>query len=377
MTERRDFGEHRIVRPTFEALYRDHFGLVWSTITRAGVAPGAREDAMQEVWLTVHRRMPSYDATASAANWIAGIARHVVWRQLRATIRARRKIAALDRVAPDGLDDPIVSRERMRGIEGVLATLDPGQRDALVAVDIFGSTGPEAAQQLGLPLNTLYSRLRIARARVHAGLDALEQQPPLDAPRGLAERTWLLLAPSLGTASTTSTAVVVFGGALVATLAVAITTLAGTEPPRASTPLAPAGAVEDRVAVAAATPQPNAIAEPPAEVLTPVPSPVVAPTKRVAAEPDPIAPVETDEGMLLTRAMQSRRAGDYDAAIASLAEHERRFPNGTLAIERKVERVRALCAAGKAAQARGEATRLARAHPDSVAVATLGDGCEP
>lgn len=369
------------MRPTFEALYRDHFGLVWSMVARAGVAPASREDAMQEVWLTVHRRLSSFDDSGSAASWIAGIARHVVWRQIRATIRARRKLVALDQVAPDGLDDPMVSRERMRGIEGVIATLEPAFRDALVAVDIFGATGPEAAQQLGLPLNTLYSRLRLARARVHAGLDALEQQPSVAAPRGLAERTWLVLAPSVGAATAAPTSVVAFAAGLAAIATVAITTIASAEPSPPAMRVATVGAPGDRAIASRSSDRSIAVAEPPGLAPAVVSASVVDTTATRAVVPrsgstrDPVAVAEPDEGALLTLAMQARRRGDLDGAMAAIAEHERRFSNGALVIERKVERVRALCAAGKAAQARGEAAALARAYPDRVAVAALGEGC--
>ncbi len=379
------------MRPSFEALYRGHFGLVWALVSRAGVASASREDAVQEVWLTVHRRLPSYDGTAPAASWIAGIARHVVWRQIRATIRAHRKLVALDRVAPDGLDDPVLARERMRGIEGVIAGLEPAFREAFVAVEIFGATGPEAAEQLGLPLNTLYSRLRLARARVHAGLDALEQTPAGAAPRGLAERTWLAIAPSLGIATAAPSSMLGFAGGLAAIVAVAIGTIAIAEPPAAPS-VAPAAIASAPQEAPSREPAPRAqgiavlqpSVAPPQPAVDPVLDAVVdAGVDSVATPPAAIrgtGPVrapgaEPDEGTLIARAIQARRSGEPEAAMAAIAEHERRFPDGALAIERKVERVRALCAAGKPEQARGEARALARAHPERVAVAALGEGC--
>lgn len=368
------------MQPSFEALYRDHFGLVWSVVARAGVSPASREDAVQEVWLTVHRRLGSYDDGLPAASWIAGIARHVVWRQIRATIRARRKLVALDRVAPDGLDDPMLSRERMRGIEGVIETLEPLFREAFIAVDIFGATGPEAAKQLGLPLNTLYSRLRLARARVHAGLDALEQQPTAAPPRTLAERTWMVIAPSLGAATTAPTTIVAFAVGLAAIVAVTVTAVTRDDPPSSASPVAIATTHGDR---ASPTDQTRGdVAEPPAAPQPSAPPQVATPSQAAArttaaSTHDPVAQTPDDESTLLGRAMQARRTGDHAAAMAALAEHERRFPTGALTMERKVERVRTLCAAGKTAQARREASALVRTQPDRVAVASLGDGCAP
>jgi RNA polymerase sigma-70 factor (ECF subfamily) len=377
------------VRPSFAALYREHFRLVWAMVVRAGVAASAREDAVQEVWLTVHRRLESHDGTTPYASWIAGIARHVVWRQIRAVIRARRKLVALDRIAPESIDDPLLARDRMRGIEGVIAALDPIFRDVFVAVEILGATGPEAAEQLGLPLNTLYSRLRRARARVHAGLDAREAESPTDAPpRGLAERTWLAIAPSIGVASATSASITTFAAALTAVVVGGVVAIAWpqTTPTRtpdttpAATLASPSGSASGSGSASAAA-FASGSASTPVLAIAPAVSeleaarPVVATRASTNRAPEPSRTSVDEEAALLARAMTAMRAGDASAALQAIADHERRFPDGTLAIDRKVARVRALCLAGKTSQARGEATLLRRAHADRPAVAALGDGC--
>ncbi|HWB76087.1 MAG TPA: sigma factor [Nannocystaceae bacterium] len=374
------------MRSSFAALYRDHFRLVWAMVVRAGVAASAREDAVQEVWLTVHRRLPSYDGNTPIASWIAGIARHVVWRQIRAVIRARRKLVALDRIAPEALDDPLLARDRMRGLEGVIGSLEPIFRDVFVAVEILGATGPEAAQQLGLPLNTLYSRLRLARARVHAGLDALEQEPLTEIPpRELADRTWLALAPTLGLA-TKAASISTFAAALSAVAIGGVVAIAWPQTRMPATPSRDTTTAATRASThAPATTPALASASPLASpaALEPAPierdaTPPLASTRAARPTPTREAPrdVVDDEAALLARAMTAMRAGDATSALDAIADHERRFPNGKLALDRKVTRVRALCLAGKTAQARGEATKLRRDHADLPAVAALGEGCD-
>jgi RNA polymerase sigma-70 factor (ECF subfamily) len=48
-------------------------------------------------------------------------------------------------------------------IESLLAKLDEPKREVFVMVEILGMTVPEVAQALDMPLNTAYSRLRLAR----------------------------------------------------------------------------------------------------------------------------------------------------------------------------------------------------------------------
>jgi hypothetical protein len=90
-----------------------------------------------------------------------------------------------------------------------------------------------------------------------------------------------------------------------------------------------------------------------------------------AAPPIPLstahAPVDSlpAEVRLLSRAEQQLNAGFAEDALKTLAEHERRFPNGALAEERLAARVQALCALGRSAEARKDLARLGRAYPQS------------
>ena len=72
-----------------------------------------------------------------------------------------------------------------------------------------------------------------------------------------------------------------------------------------------------------------------------------------------------EEVRLLSRAEQQMNDGLAADALKTLAEHERRFPNGSLAEERMAARVQALCALGRTREAKSDLTRLMRAYPRS------------
>lgn len=72
-----------------------------------------------------------------------------------------------------------------------------------------------------------------------------------------------------------------------------------------------------------------------------------------------------EEVALLRSANAALRAANPKRALAQLAEHRWRFPNGKLADSREVARMLALCASGESALARAEAERFLAAQPRS------------
>jgi outer membrane protein assembly factor BamD (BamD/ComL family) len=69
---------------------------------------------------------------------------------------------------------------------------------------------------------------------------------------------------------------------------------------------------------------------------------------------------------LLDQARAALVSGDAGGALTVLDRHRRIFPDGRLAEERDVLRVRALLAAGRAKAAQAEAARFLRKHPASL-----------
>jgi len=124
-------------------------------------------------------------------------------------------------------------------------------------------------------------------------------------------------------------------------------------------------------------PAPAAAVDTGAEVVATTSSaPVAAPP--ATSRPAPRSPGKTDatvttgedtslsaELAIVRRVRAALERDDATAALAAIAEHERRFATGQLVEERKSLRVEALCRAGKPAQARAEATTFLREHPGS------------
>ena len=152
--------------PRLADLYRDHADFVWRSLLRLGIPEATAEDVAHEVFLVVRRRLRDYDGRAPIKAWIYGIARGVAANRRRADARAQRRLRVVE--APPAPPTPEQAVQRAQAAQLVadfLQTLPDAQREVFELVDIEGLRGPEVAQALGDNLNSVYSRLRLARDR--------------------------------------------------------------------------------------------------------------------------------------------------------------------------------------------------------------------
>ena len=163
---------------SLEQVYRQHFAFVWRTLRALGVPSSALDDAVQEVFLVVHRRGHDFQGRSSVKTWLFGIAARVAANFRRSA--KRRPTDSLSPELPADLPDPeqhAARAEATRLVEHFLSKLDDGPRAAFIACVLEELSVPEAAQALGVNANTLYSRLRTARLRFAAALAKRSLKP--------------------------------------------------------------------------------------------------------------------------------------------------------------------------------------------------------
>lgn len=143
----------------FQEAYDRHFAFVWRNLRRLGVADASLDDAAQEVFLVVFRRL-SEVAHADERAWLFGVVRRVAADQRR-TVR-RRAVEPLPEELPDGgaLAPDVLA---VRRLHELLDRLDPEKREVFVMAELEQMTAQEIAVATGAPINTVYSRLRAAR----------------------------------------------------------------------------------------------------------------------------------------------------------------------------------------------------------------------
>jgi RNA polymerase sigma-70 factor (ECF subfamily) len=172
---------------TFRALYEVHVDFVWRNLRRLGVHESEVEDRTQEVFVVAHRRFDSFEDRGHGPRaWLF----QIVLRVASEARRHRRRHPedpdggdALGRAAVQAPQaDALQRQEALSQLDAALETIDVGRRAVLVLHEIEEMTAPEIARVLGIPLNTVYSRLRVARVELEAAL-ARDARTPSTAPR--------------------------------------------------------------------------------------------------------------------------------------------------------------------------------------------------
>jgi RNA polymerase sigma-70 factor (ECF subfamily) len=169
--------------PTFDAVYSAHVGFVWRILRTLGVAEPQLEDAVQDVFVVVHRRLPEWRGSAAITTWLFAIARRVAGVHRRRAGRRTRELpmAQVDEQLAQRIDgragaaDPFAELSRAQAAATVLAILellDDDKRIVFALVELEQLSVPEVARMLDLKLNTAYSRLRLARAAFEAAVKA-------------------------------------------------------------------------------------------------------------------------------------------------------------------------------------------------------------
>jgi RNA polymerase sigma-70 factor (ECF subfamily) len=129
------------------------------------------EDAVQQTLVTAWRELPMLRDPDRFDAWLRRILVHACY----AEARRRRAWAANIRVIPvdgsDGRDDlaSVVDRDRL---ERGFRRLSPEQAAIFVLHHYVGLSLPEIADELGVPLGTVKSRLHYATSALRAALDA-------------------------------------------------------------------------------------------------------------------------------------------------------------------------------------------------------------
>ncbi len=117
------------------------------------------EDAVQEVFVAVHKGLPEFRGASRLTTWVYRIA-------LRASFRARARRqegAPVDEGAGGGGEGEMVNRDEFRRVGAAMARLPAEPRAVLSLFAIEGLSHREIADILGIPEGTVWSRLHAAR----------------------------------------------------------------------------------------------------------------------------------------------------------------------------------------------------------------------
>ena len=159
----------------FRTTYDAQLAWLLRTLRRLGARPRDIEDLAHDVLCTMLRRLPDFDRSRPVRPWLYGIAVRVVADYRRRASHSREALPGdFDAAASDSDPDASLQAADQRALVlNALDTLSDDQRAVLVAHDLDGTPIPDLVEVLDVPLNTLYSRLRVARQRFAAAVQSL------------------------------------------------------------------------------------------------------------------------------------------------------------------------------------------------------------
>lgn len=167
-----------VTQLTFRELFDSQFAYVWNALKRLGIQERDLEDVAQQVFLQVHAQLSSYDPSRPLRPWLFAFAFHAAsnYRDL-----ARHKVELS--IVPPELHDPLpradeqlITRQELELAERALKRVAIERRAVLLLHEVEGHTMPEIAESLNIPLNTAYSRLRLARQEYEQAVRRLRAQ---------------------------------------------------------------------------------------------------------------------------------------------------------------------------------------------------------
>jgi RNA polymerase sigma-70 factor (ECF subfamily) len=159
------------------ALIDEHFDFVWRTLRRLGVPPSDLDDATQQVFLVVTRKLSLIDIDRERPFVFQTALR--VAADARRTVRRRREVldsTLFERVDGAPGPDDVADRKRARAVlDAVLEDMPLDLRVVFILFEVEELSSIEIGRLLGVPTGTVASRLRRARADFQARVRRLEE----------------------------------------------------------------------------------------------------------------------------------------------------------------------------------------------------------
>jgi RNA polymerase sigma-70 factor (ECF subfamily) len=147
------------------SLAEAHFAYVWRLLRRLGLSDSDADDAAQQAFLVASLRLQDIQP-GSERSFLYKSAVHLAYKSRRTLQRRREEdLEAFTLEASSPGPDELVDRRRAREmLDAIVGTMPLELRVVFVLYEIDGLGTSEIAEVVGIPLGTVASRLRRARA---------------------------------------------------------------------------------------------------------------------------------------------------------------------------------------------------------------------
>jgi RNA polymerase sigma-70 factor (ECF subfamily) len=160
----------------FQRLFRSEFRYVWTSLRRLGVPARDIEDVAHELFLEVHRCLARYDAHRPPRPWLFAFAlRFASDYRKQARVRREGIGEGPELVDPGpGPEAHVTQREARELVAEALSAVELERRAVFILFELDDVPMADIASSLEIPVNTAYSRLRLARGEFAAAVRRIE-----------------------------------------------------------------------------------------------------------------------------------------------------------------------------------------------------------
>jgi RNA polymerase sigma-70 factor (ECF subfamily) len=166
------------VRLQTATVYDAYAPFVWRSLQRMGVPESDLDDALQEVFIVVHRKLAQYDAErAKLSTWLFGITLNIARKHRsrgRLTLGADLDATPCERPCQD---TQLQRQQQAERLNLVLGKMRPEHSATFVMFELEGLSCQEIADLTGVPVGTVYSRLHKARDQFRDLVEKSEKAP--------------------------------------------------------------------------------------------------------------------------------------------------------------------------------------------------------
>ena len=160
-------------RLAMQVLFARHHARIYRFVLRLLGSQALAEDVTSEVFLDVWRQAHRFEARSAVTTWLLAIARYKALAELRRRAEPPWDEESMD--ASDPADDPEATfaiKHRGEILRNCLTRLPPRHREIIDLVYYHEKSVQEAADILGVPGNTVKTRMFHARKKLSELLEA-------------------------------------------------------------------------------------------------------------------------------------------------------------------------------------------------------------
>src|SRR5512142_2387394 len=137
--------------PTLAGLYGQYVRYTWRCLRSLGVPESELDDAIQDVFLVVQKRLPAFDGRVSPKTWLYAIAIRVARRYKERSRRAMRRHESHDEHAQDlasasNTEIEFDQSQRLVNARRALRALSDDKREVFVLGQVEQMSAPEIAE---------------------------------------------------------------------------------------------------------------------------------------------------------------------------------------------------------------------------------------